>query len=59
MMKWIMSVIFVSTVLTGCYVPHPGNKVGVDVQRVHYTEVCTHNQQTNTWVCTRSRKWVK
>ena len=58
-MKWIMTIVFISTILTGCYVPHPGNKVGVEHRRVHYTEVCTYNQQASAWYCTRTRRWAR
>ena len=48
MMKWIMIVVL-GTTLTGCYVPHPANEVGVDTYRVRY--VCKYNRQTNAYVC--------
>ena len=59
MMKWIMIVVFISTMFTGCYVPHPANDVGVSTSRMYYTEVCTYNYQTKKWVCIQTRKRVE
>ena len=58
-MKWIINIVLISTLLTGCYVPHPGNKVGVESPRVYYTETCKYNSGTSKWECIRIRKWLR
>ena len=59
MMKCIVAIVLIAATITGCYVPHPANNVGVETSRINYVEVCTYNQQTNKWVCIRTRKRVQ
>ena len=57
-MKWIINIVLISTLLTGCYVRHPANDVGIEVPReIERKKTCIYDSLKKRWRCYEERRW--